>query len=164
MIAILGTTAVCTCMLVCAIGVVRSPNLVHSVFWLAGVLVSTAAAFVALESPFLAGIQIVLYTGGVVTLMIFGVMLTQRDHETNIPNPSARELSSGAAALGILAIALAGIWGSPELAVMPGRDAGSAADVGKLFLGPHLLAFEVLSVLLLAAMIGAIVLSRRTDP
>ena len=67
---------VAACLLLAALFVVTSKNLVHAVLWLAVTLASTAALFVLLQAPFLAGIQILLYTGGVITLMLFGVMLT----------------------------------------------------------------------------------------
>ena len=152
----------------CAIGVVSARNLVHAVFWLAGNLVVTAVYYAALEAPFLAGIQLVLYTGGVITLMLFGVMLTQRQaNDTKVPNPShgrPRQIAAGLTSGFLLGFLLLAIWGSPELRLLAPMDGGQARDVGAAFLGPHLLAFEVLSILLLAAMIGAIVLTRRSDP
>ena len=84
-------------LIISAMGVVLSKNLVHGVFWLAGTLIATAAMYVFLEAPFLAGIQIVLYTGGVITLMLFGVMLTQRNPDVDIPNPVARPGAAAAA-------------------------------------------------------------------
>ena len=57
-----------------------------------------------------------------------------------------------------------GIWGTPDFAAMEPVAAASAAEVGRVFLGHQLLAFEALSVLLLAGMIGAIVLARKVDP
>ncbi|MEZ4655213.1 MAG: NADH-quinone oxidoreductase subunit J [Candidatus Eisenbacteria bacterium] len=57
---------------------VVSRDLVHSVLWLAVALVSTAGLFITLNAEFLAAVQILLYTGGVITLMLFGIMLTRR--------------------------------------------------------------------------------------
>ncbi len=153
-------------LLVGSIQVVRSPNLVRSVFWLAGTLVATAALLVWLEAPFLAGIQIVLYAGGVITLLLFGVMLTYRESEVTVPNPVHRPGAAFVAAGALLAILLSAIWTTPQLeptAMRPTHEV-SAGPIGAMFLQEQLLAFEVLSVLLLAAMIGAIVLARRSDP
>jgi NADH-quinone oxidoreductase subunit J len=147
-----------------ALGVVRAQNLVHSVFWLAAVLLCTAVLFVTLHAPFLAGIQVVLYTGGVITLMLFGVMLTDRDPGTDIPSPQERTLQAGAVSAGTLAVLLTAIWRTPELANLRPVPPGDAQAIGAQFLGPHVIAFEALSVLLLAAMIGAIVLARKKDP
>ena len=64
--------------LVSALFVVRSSNLIHAVLWLAMTLLGTAALYAQLNAPFLAGVQVLTYVGGVVTLMIFGVMVTRR--------------------------------------------------------------------------------------
>ena len=139
-------------------------NLVHAVFWLAATLLLTSVVLVWLGAPFLAGVQILLYTGGVTTLMLFGVMLTHRDPEARIENPSRSRPTAAAVAVTLLAVILVAIWRSPELEGMALAPAVQTADIGRAFLGEQLLAFEVLSVLLLAAMIGAIVLARRSDP
>jgi len=151
-------------LIACAVFVVRTRNLVHSVFWLAGTLLVTAALYVTLEAPFLSAIQVLLYTGGVITMMLFGVMLTQREPDTEVPNLMGREVPAGVIAAALLGLLLSAIWGSDALAFRAPGESGSAADVGALFLNEHLLAFEVLSVLLLATMIGAIVLARKVDP
>jgi len=150
-------------LLVSALRVVTSKNLVHSVLWLGATLVTTAVAYVLLSAPFIASIQIMLYTGGVITLMLFGVMLTRRGEDFTIPNES----SEGARAL-ILALATFGLFTGAvlktPLPMEPPDVVTSTAELGREILGPHLMAFEVLSVLLLAAMVGAIVIARRRDP
>ena len=151
--------------IVCAVGVVGSKKLVHSVFWLSGVLLSTAVVFVILDAAFLAGIQVILYTGGVITLMLFGVMLTTRDPGTDIPNPITGRVPAALVAFAVFSVWVHAIWGTEELATASRSSVGlSAESIGGAFLGPHLLAFEALSILLLAAMIGAIVLTRKKDP
>jgi NADH-quinone oxidoreductase subunit J len=75
---LIGFSAVSATVLLSAIRVVTSPHLIRSVLWLGITLSMTAFLFVLLRSPFLAGVQILLYTGGVITLMLFGVMLTRR--------------------------------------------------------------------------------------
>lgn len=159
-----GTVSVWT--LLSAVGVVRASNLVHAVFWLASVLLGTAALFVALEATFIAGVQVVLYAGGVITLMLFVVMLTQHDPNTDVPNPAHRRGVGGLVAGLLFAALLVAIWRSPELAsLQPMRGPQVSPQViGAHILGPHVIAFEALSVLLLAAMLGAIVLARRSDP
>jgi NADH:ubiquinone oxidoreductase subunit 6 (subunit J) len=159
----LGLFVVALSMVACATCVITSRNLVHSVFWLAGMLLSTAVLFIALEAPFLAGIQVLLYTGGVITMMLFGVMLTLRQAGNYIPNLS--EHAPGRAAVaGLFGVTLlSAIWTTPELAAMAPSASGSAGDIGQLFLGRYLIAFEALSMLLLAGMIGAIVLARKGD-
>lgn len=147
-----------------ATAVVRTNNLIHSVFWLAATLIMTAGLFLILDAAFLAGIQLILYTGGVITLMLFGVMLTQRDAGTDIPNPISTELPAAWSASLLFGLIMTGIWFDPGLGRMIPDEQLGPEEIGRLFLTDHLIAFELLSILLLASMIGAIVLARRTDP
>src|SRR5690242_15670140 len=69
-----------------ALRVVTAKNLVHAVLWLGLTLTATALLFISLGAAFLAGIQLLLYTGGVITLMLFGVMLTRRHDTPHVEN------------------------------------------------------------------------------
>jgi NADH-quinone oxidoreductase subunit J len=163
MIARLAFAVVATSMLGSGLLAVRAKNLVHSVLWLAVTLIATAAAYVMLSAPFLAALQIVLYTGGVITLMLFGVMLTDHRHEVGALNVSARHGLGAVLALlvfGGLAYALYEAPLPPPAKVLE----PSTVHLGELVLGDHLVAFEAVSVLLLAAMLAAIALSRKVDP
>ncbi|MFO0568763.1 MAG: NADH-quinone oxidoreductase subunit J [Polyangiaceae bacterium] len=155
---------VAACLLLSALFVVGSKNLVHAVLWLAVTLASTAVLFVLLRAPFLAGIQVLLYTGGVITLMLFGVMLTRRHERVFIENETTRErrLPAMLAAAVLFGVVSASIYKTPSLPNGPVRTV-TTDEIGRSFLTDQLLAFEVLSVLLLAAMIGAIVLARKAD-
>ncbi len=148
--------------LVGAVRVVASRDLVRAVLWLGIVLVLTAPMFLMLGAPFLAGIQLLLYTGGVITLMLFGVMLTRRHHEIGVEIDSSRRLP---AALGSAAlfVAMASAIFRTDLPAWSSSAPVPAVEIGRAFLTDHLVAFEVLSMLLLAAMIGAIVLGRQRD-
>jgi NADH-quinone oxidoreductase subunit J len=163
MLANLGLLVLGLLMVVSAIFVVAAKNLVHSVFWLAAMLLCTAVLYIGLDAPFLASIQVILYTGGVITMMLFGVMLTLRQSGTIIPNPSQHSPGRATVAALFGATLLWAIWTTPELAAMTPATSGSAGDIGKLILGQYMIPFEVLSVLLLAGMIGAIVLARKGD-
>lgn len=159
-----GFGIIALCLLASALSVVTSKNLVHCVLWLAVTLVSTAVLYVFLEASFLAAIQVLLYTGGVITLMLFGVMLTRHDDRAAIENettPGRRlpALLTAGSLFAVLALAVLEMDPPPDT-LMP---AATTDEIGRSFLTEHLLAFEVLSVLLLAAMIGAIVLARRHD-
>lgn len=153
---------IATCMVASGLFAITSKNLVHSVLWLAVSLMATAALYATLDAPFLAAMQIMLYTGGVITLMLFGVMLTDHRHEVGVVNASGRRMPGilgGAALFGILASAIY----RTEMPVAPVQFDSSTAHLGSLLFADHLVAFEALSVLLLAAMLGAIVLARRHD-
>ncbi len=146
-----------------AVRVVTSKNLVHTVLWLGVSLAATSVVFVMLSAPFLAAMQLMLYTGGVLTLMLFGVMLTTRDEGfMTIPNSQGRLGAGAALALGVFAMLGGAILRTPSLDRAPG-DLVSTAALGEALLTDHALAFEALSVLLLVAALGAIVLARRRD-
>jgi NADH-quinone oxidoreductase subunit J len=150
-------------MLLLSIGVVVTKNMVHSVFLLAASLICTAALFVALDAAFIAGVQLLLYTGGVITLMLFGVMLSRHDVGTSVPNESSNQGRGLVISLVLLIPLLTAIWTTPELANRVPIETAGAEEIGAVLMTTQLLAFEMLSVLLLGAMIGAIILaSKRT--
>ncbi|MEW5743511.1 MAG: NADH-quinone oxidoreductase subunit J [Myxococcota bacterium] len=143
--------------------VVTARNLVHTVLWLGLTLAVTAVAYILLNANFLAAIQIILYTGGVLTLMLFGVMLTHRDEGfVAVQNPSGRFVAGGILALAVFAMLAGAILRTPSLPATPAPPVTTEA-LGSAFLTEHVLAFEVLSLLLLVAALGAIVLARRKD-
>ena len=153
---------VAACLLLAALFSIGSKNLVHGVLWLGATLAMTAVLYLMLDAPFLAGIQLLLYVGGVMTLMVFGVMLTRRHADLAVLREQRRK-SRGAFVAAALFGTLAG-----ATVTTPGRDApaaGSATTVelGRALLTEHLLAFEVVSVLLLGALIGSVVLARKRD-
>ena len=151
-------------LLICALRVVTARNLVHTVLWLGLMLAMTAIVFVFLHAPFLAAIQLILYTGGVLTLMLFGVMLTHRkEGVTSIPNPSAGIVPGVLLAGGVFALITAAVQRTTDLPAAAPVNITTQA-LGVSFLTEHALAFEVLSILLLAAVLGAIVIARRSDP
>jgi len=153
-------------MLFSARKVVVSHDLVHSVLWLAVTLVATAGIYVTLRAEFLAAVQVMLYTGGVITLMLFGIMLTRRLTGVTIEHGSRMRARGAIVALAVFALVALAVrrtisTGAPGATGMPMGDTG---ELGRLFLTDLMLPFEVLSLLLLAAMIGAIVLARKSDP
>jgi NADH-quinone oxidoreductase subunit J len=148
--------------LVPALLVVLGRNLVHSVLWLGATLIATAAVYVRLAAPFVAAVQVLLYAGGVLVLLVFGVMLTRRLEGSFVPASHGSQLRGLAVALPLFAVLAWAIAHSPEPGP-PTREV-AVAEVGQALFGDFVLAFEVLGVLLLAAMVGAIVIARRRDP
>ncbi len=152
------------CALLSALAVVRTSNLVHAVLWLGVTLLATAGLYAMLGASFLAGAQVLLYVGGVITLMIFGVMITRRSGGAEPALDDAPSVAPAGAAvvlfllLGWAVVTTDGL-GTP-LAPPP---AGGAADLGRLLLRDHVMAFETISMLLLVAIVGAIVIARRRD-
>jgi len=145
-----------------AIYVVRAQNLVHAVLGIGVTLSATALLYAMLEASFLAAVQVLLYVGGIVTLMIFGVMVTRRHEGLAVRSESKSEvrgLLGGGGVFVVLALAIL----ESELPSSPVGPAPAIASLAGELLGPHVIAFEALSMLLLAAIVGAIVIARRRD-
>lgn len=135
---------------------VRTRDLVRGVLWLGLALVATAGLYATMDAGFMAAIQVLLYTGGIITLMLFAVMLARPEAEA-APNGEVR---AGIAVAAIFAAVVSVILRSPDLAV--GGQIETQV-LGAVILNELALPFEVLSVLLLVAMVGAIVLARKKD-
>lgn len=160
----IGFGVIAACLLLSAVFVVAVKNLVHAVLWLAVTLLMTAVLFVTLEATFVAGIQVLLYAGGVITLMLFGVMLTRRHEHLDVEAETSpgRRVPAASIATGMFVLLVTALSRTPPLPVHQ-NAAPTTEQIGHSFLTSNVLAFEVLSVLLLVAMIGAIVVARRRD-
>ena len=154
---------VAACALVSAIFVVRSANLIRAVMWLGVTLLATAVLYAMMDASFLAAVQVLLYVGGVVTLMIFGVMITRRHDGIVVQAESAKPGRAAIAAAALFGVVAAAIRATPGLDT-PIAAAVTPAALGRALLEEHVLAFEAVSVLLLGAIVGAIVIARRRDP
>jgi NADH-quinone oxidoreductase subunit J len=155
---LLGAMAVGSALLVAA-----SRNLVHCALWLVVTLGALAGCFLLLAAEFVAWVQVLIYLGAVVVLLLFALMLTRAPTgpvEGLTSGNRAMAALTGAATAGVLVVCFAAGFSDSRIEVDEG-DIGSAGAVGATLFGSWVLAFEVLSVLLLAALIGAIVLSRR---
>ena len=142
-------------------GVAFSPNIVYSAFALMGTFMGVAGLYVFLAADFVAVVQVLIYVGGILVLTIFAVMLTHRIADVRISNRSVGALPS----LVIIAL-VGGVMGNAALganwkAVVPGTPQPTTYAIGNGFLNEYILPFELASVVLLAALIGAIVLSRK---
>ncbi len=151
--------------LLTALLVVRVTNLVRATLWLGASLLSTAGIYAMLGASFLAGAQVMLYVGGVVTLMIFGVMTTRRHEGLAAEAESTNTGRATAVSLALFVLLAWAIHGTPGLDVPATNGVGASPEaLGRALLVDHVLAFEAASVLLLAAILGAAVIARRRDP
>jgi NADH-quinone oxidoreductase subunit J len=159
---VIGFAALSLVVLASAVMVVTSSNLVHCVLFLAVTLISTAGLYLHLQADFLAAVQVLLYAGGVITLMLFAVMLTRK--MTGGPIQQATHgVLWGATVAGVLMFLFGyAIWRQPLPLVAVGTPA-TPQVLGRSFLTTFMLPFEVLSLLLVVAMVGAIVLARKED-
>ena len=152
-----------------ALAVVRSRRLLRAAVYLMGVLVVSAGLYVMLGGEFLAGIQVLVYVGGIVILIVFAIMLT-RSAELLEDQPSmSRRIVGGITALLFLGLTAITLWMTPFTNIGEAPSGGDAArPIGQKLLDPgtngYVLAFELISLLLLAATIGGIVVARKTPP
>lgn len=139
-----------------------SRNPVTSAMFLVLTIVSMAGLFVLLHAFFLAAVQILVYAGAVMVLFLFVIMLLDlKEEERRRLNKVALGLGS-VAVLGLAGILVRALWSSKPLA--PGDAApleGSTKALGRILFESYLLPFEILSILLLAAMVGVILLSKK---
>ena len=163
MSAMFGFGLVSAIILISALFVVRSQNLIHAVLWLSVTLLGTAALYAQLDAPFLAGVQVLTYVGGVVTLMIFGVMVTRKHEGTQAAAENDTDERGFIFASGLFVLLAFATWKS-QLPVETTAPSATSAQLAHALLDDYLIAFEVLSLLLLAAIVGAVVLARRKDP
>ena len=152
-------------MTVAAIGVVTSRNVVHAALYLVVTLMSAAAVYVLLLAEFLAWVQVLVYVGAIVVLMLFGLMLTRAPIGQRSYDNDQRLLAAvcAAAVFGVTTWILLDAFEGRDIS-LTGRERPTTASVGEAIFSKYVLPFEVVSVLLLAALVGAIVLARRDGP
>ena len=158
-----GFWVVAVVLLASSLAVVLTPNLFHAVLYLAVALVATGVVFLLLEAPFLFGVQLLLYAGGVVTIVVFAIMLTERLVGERITQTS-RYLVNGAI---VSAAIFAGVTGflvqSPGPAVRTGATPDQTAAIGRALVGPFAVPFELLGVLLVVGLLGALYFARADE-
>ncbi|ABC99791.1 NAD(P)H-quinone oxidoreductase subunit 6 [Thermostichus sp. MS-CIW-21] len=144
-----------------ALGVVWAPNIVYSGFLLGGVFLSMAGLYLLLNADFVAAAQVLIYVGAVNVLILFAIMLVNRRY-TFAPLKLGwlRNGVTAAVCLGLFALLTAMALNTPWQ-LEPIQPTSSALVMGGHFFSDYLLPFELASVLLLMALIGAIVLARR---
>jgi NADH-quinone oxidoreductase subunit J len=144
-----------------AIGVVMAERIFHAVLALALSLLGVAAVFITLGAEFLAVIQVLVYAGGVVVLFLFATMLTRSDLQ--LRRPRGDEIAPvGAVVFAIVALFYVASSGFVSLGER-GSVVGSVRSVGELIfdLSAYAVPFELVGILLLAAMVGAIFLAKK---
>ena len=147
-----------------ALGVVLLANIVYSAFLLGVVFLSISGLYILLNADFVAAAQILIYVGAINVLILFAIMLVNKQENfTDIPKRWIRNLATGLVCLSLFALLSTMILVTPWLldATSPAVVENTVIELGKHFFSDFLLPFELASVLLLMAMVGAIVLARR---
>lgn len=145
-----------------SIYVVTSKNLVRSAVALFFTLFGMAGFYVMLYADFVAGAQILIYVGGVLVLIIFGVMLTNKMDKPSIANSSRNQIVAGIVSIVFFMVQVVVILTTPW------ENDGVVLDetvkeIGRMLMKEYILPFEIVSILLLAALIGAATLARKKN-
>jgi len=146
-----------------SLAVVLTPNLFHAVLWLALALVANGGVFLLLDSPFLFAVQLLLYAGGVVTIVVFAIMLTERLVGESIRQTS-RFVFNGAVLAAALFVGIAGflLHAAPAAPPTPAAP-DQVRAVGGALVGSFGAPLQLLGVLLVVALVGALYFARAED-
>jgi NADH-quinone oxidoreductase subunit J len=157
-----------------ALGVVLNSNPVHAALSLVGTLFGIAVLFIAQEAHFLAAVQVIVYAGAIVVLFLFVLMLLGVDRAEDLsiePLGPGQRIAAGIVGLAVLALPLFAVWSTDGDATGAIPQAGDSNlldpavpnvnQLGESLFTTYLLAFEVTSVLLVIAVVGAVVLARK---
>jgi NADH-quinone oxidoreductase subunit J len=148
-----------------ALGMVLSRNAVHSALWLVLTMLSLGVFYVVQEAPFLGAVQIIVYTGAIMILFLFVLMLVGRDSSDSVVETlRGQRVAAILLGIGFAGLVGAGIARATQGRVAPGLDRADGSTrnipaIAELLFTRYLLAFEVTSALLITAAVGAMVLA-----
>jgi NAD(P)H-quinone oxidoreductase subunit 6 len=144
-----------------ALMVAFSRNIIYSAFSLLGTFAGVAGLYVFLGADFVAGVQLLIYVGGILVLILFAVMLTHRITDVEITNRAAGRVPALIITGLFIYLLIQTVRQTPWVKVKEVVHQPTTAKIGDLFLESYLLPFELASLVLLGALIGAVVLSRK---
>src|SRR5215210_5777303 len=150
--------------IMCAISMVYHKNPLYSAISLVGVFISLSCIYVSLAAPFIAAVQILIYAGAIMVLVIFVIMLLNLDEDK--PLNRLRYLYGVGGGLGLILLAQTffifyAVMRAPQQAVNNAETVGKTMSIGQGMYTEYLLPVEIVGVLLLMAIIGGVVLARR---
>lgn len=141
--------------------VVLARSLIYSAFSLLLTFFGVAGLYLLLGADFLAATQLLVYVGGILVLLLFGVMLTHKIYDLDLKTEVTQFVPGAIVAVGVFLVLAVGAVRT-QWALGPGRaPAPTTREIGELFLGQYLLPFEAASILLLVALMGAAMIVRR---
>lgn len=147
-----------------ALGMVLARNAVHSALWLVATMFSLGVFYVLEQGPFIGLVQIIVYTGAIMTLFLFVLMLVGRDSSDSVVE-TLRGQRVAAVLLGLslgallVAVLLAALRGTPAKGLAQANGPGNIQAIATLIFRDYVFAFEVTSALLITAAVGAMVLA-----
>ena len=141
--------------------VALSRNIIYSAFSLLGTFMGVAGIYVFLGADFVAAVQVLIYVGGILVLILFAVMLTHRITDVAITNRAAGRIPAMLVVAVFLVLLIQTVKETAWVKAKEVSYAATTATIGDAFLYDYLLPFELASLVLLGALIGAVVLSRK---
>ena len=147
--------------IISALGVVLSNQLIYSAISLLFTLFGIAGLYVFLWADFMTGIQLLVYVGGILTLIIFGIMLTNKISSARLSQTNMQQGIGSVVSLWLLIVLSLVISKTNWYSASSYEPASTVDKIGTLLMTKHLLAFEGISLLLLGALIGAAILARK---
>lgn len=158
----IGIYVVMAAILVFALGVVTLRNLFHCALCLAGALIGTAGIYIMLHAEYLAAVQILLYVGGVITLVIFAVMLTEHLAGKTVRQNNSQSLLAIIGSLGFVTLIGTLIVKTPWPVSQAALKAkASVMSLGQALMGTYVFPFEIISIVLIAALIGTVIIAKQ---
>ena len=152
---------ICLVTVVSAGMVAFSRNIIYSAFSLLGTFMGVAGIYVFLGADFVAAVQLLIYVGGILVLILFAVMLTHRITDVEITNRAAGRVPALLVIGVFIYLLIQTVRETPWVKAKEVIYVATTAKIGDSFLYEYLLPFELASLVLLGAMIGAVVLSRK---
>lgn len=147
---------------IAALRLVTTKNLVHGALYLVVTLAGAAVIFLILLAEFIAWVQVLIYVGAVIVLLLFGLMLTKAPIGRTALDNQQRGFAAIVAA-GLFSVTSVVLWNAFEGKRITFGEAFSSEQLGTQLFTRFVLPFEIVSVLLLAALVGAVVLAKRDD-
>ena len=145
------------------LAVVFSKNLFHSVLWLALALVATAGVFLTLDAEFIAAVQVLLYAGGVITVVVFAIVVTERLVGERLSHTSRHIAAGGVTCAALLALLVRAVARAGIDLPRPALTVDLTRQMGVSLLTRFALPFELLAVLLLVGLLAASYFARPED-
>jgi len=146
-----------------ALAVVLSKNLFHAVLWLALALTGTAGIFLLLDAEFLAAVQLLLYAGGIITIVVFAIVVTERLIGERLTQTNMRIGGAALVSFAFLGFIVVVLGKHALPASRPEMPGDLTRLIGETVLTRYVLPFELLAVVMLTGMLGAIYFARPED-
>lgn len=148
----------------CAISLVYHKNPIYSAISLVGVLISLACIYVTLAAPFIAAVQILIYAGAIMVLVVFVIMLLNLEEDR--PLNRLRYLYAVGGVFGVILLAQTffifyAVMRAPKQAINASETVGKTMSIGSAMYTEYLLPVEIVGIMLLMAIVGSVILARR---